>query len=162
VREVLSVAQLVDSALAITERGVPGSKPIEVVREFAELEALPVDRHRIMEILVNLMQNARQALLESSTSPARITLRLGLIDGDKLRITVGDNGVGIPAENLARVFNHGFTTKPGGHGFGLHSSANAATEMKGRLTAQSDGPGRGATFVLELPVQVAAATGVAA
>jgi signal transduction histidine kinase len=152
VREVLSVAQLIDAAVSITESGVPSTKPIEFVRELEPLPAFPVDRHRIMEILVNLIQNARQAVLDSSSPSGRITFRLAKLDGERLRIEVADDGVGIPAENLSRVFNHGFTTKKGGHGFGLHASANAATEMKGKLTAASEGPGRGATFVLEFPV----------
>jgi len=68
-----------------------------------------------------------------------------------VRFIVEDNGVGIPAGNLIRIFQHGFTTRKDGHGFGLHSAANAAREMKGALTVHSDGPGRGATFTLELP-----------
>jgi signal transduction histidine kinase len=67
-------------------------------------------------------------------------------------IIVRDNGIGIPPENLIKIFNHGFTTKRDGHGFGLHSGANAAKEMGGSLTAESNGPGLGATFTLELPV----------
>ena len=63
-----------------------------------------------------------------------------------------DTGVGIPAENMIRIFNHGFTTKKSGHGFGLHSGALAARELGGELRVRSDGPGLGATFVLELPV----------
>ena len=66
---------------------------------------------------------------------------------------VADDGYGIAPENLARVFNHGFTTKKDGHGFGLHGSANTAREMGGQLTVRSDGPGRGATFTLELPTR---------
>jgi signal transduction histidine kinase len=73
--------------------------------------------------------------------------------GDRVRIALIDNGIGIPAENLSRVFNHGFTTKKDGHGFGLHSSCLAAKEMQGTLTAHSDGTGKGATFTLELPCQ---------
>jgi signal transduction histidine kinase len=69
----------------------------------------------------------------------------------RMKITVMDNGVGIPPENLTRIFNHGFTTRKGGHGFGLHGGALAAKEMDGSLTVHSDGPGRGATFILELP-----------
>jgi two-component system NtrC family sensor kinase len=66
--------------------------------------------------------------------------------------------VGIAPENLTRIFSHGFTTRTDGHGFGLHSAALAAQQMGGRLTAQSDGPGRGATFTLELPVAAPATT----
>jgi two-component system, NtrC family, sensor kinase len=69
-----------------------------------------------------------------------------------LRITVKDNGEGIAAENMTRIFTHGFTTKKDGHGFGLHGAAIAAREMEGSLTAASDGPGRGATFTLILPL----------
>jgi len=59
----------------------------------------------------------------------------------------------IPPENLTRIFSHGFTTKKGGHGFGLHCGALAAREMGGSLLAHSEGPGHGATFTLELPLQ---------
>jgi signal transduction histidine kinase len=115
-----------------------------------------------MEILVNLIQNARQSLQAPELSRRILTLRLQQPDAEHVRIEVADTGVGIPAENLARVFNHGFTTKQGGHGFGLHASANAATEMRGALTVQSDGPGRGATFTLEFPVGEPLAQEVAA
>jgi signal transduction histidine kinase len=80
----------------------------------------------------------------------------------RVRVEVQDNGVGIPPENLARIFTHGFTTKQDGHGFGLHASANGAREMGGDLTAHSDGPGCGATFTLEFPVQAPVAVELSA
>ena len=61
--------------------------------------------------------------------------------------------MGLPPENLTRIFGHGFTTKADGHGFGLHSCALAAGQMGGSLRAESEGPGRGATFILELPLK---------
>ena len=75
---------------------------------------------------------------------------------DRVEITIADNGVGIAPDHLTGIFNHGFTTKKDGHGFGLHSGANAAKEMGGTLTAHSDGPGKGAEFTLELPVAASA------
>jgi C4-dicarboxylate-specific signal transduction histidine kinase len=105
-----------------------------------------------MEILVNLIQNARQSVAEAGRPDARIVLKLARPEENTVSIEVVDNGVGIPAENLSRIFNHGFTTKQKGHGFGLHASANAATEMGARLSGHSEGPGRGATFRLEIPV----------
>jgi C4-dicarboxylate-specific signal transduction histidine kinase len=81
----------------------------------------------------------------------RLQVRLGQPAGDRFQIEVADSGCGIPQENLAKIFTFGFTTREGGHGFGLHASALAAAEMGGRLTADSPGPGRGARFVLELP-----------
>jgi len=77
-----------------------------------------------------------------------------VVNGEnRVRISVMDNGVGIPPENLDRIFNHGFTTRKDGHGFGLHSGALAAKELGGGLAAHSDGPGTGARFVLDLPLQ---------
>jgi signal transduction histidine kinase len=73
-----------------------------------------------------------------------------------VKVSVCDNGIGIAPDHLTSIFNHGFTTKKDGHGFGLHSGANAAKEMGGTLTARSEGPGRGAEFTLELPVSSAA------
>ena len=80
--------------------------------------------------------------------------RLRALDEDRVQIEVADNAIGIPPENLTKIFAHGFTTKEEGHGFGLHGSALAAQEVEGSLTTHSDGPGQGATFILELPLQV--------
>jgi signal transduction histidine kinase len=79
-------------------------------------------------------------------------VRLKATLANHVRIEIADNGVGIAPENLTRIFNHGFTTRKGGHGFGLHSGALSAKEMGGSLSVHSDGLGKGATFVLELPI----------
>lgn len=81
-----------------------------------------------------------------------MTMRVAQDDGH-VRIAVSDNGVGIPPENLTRIFHHGFTTKRDGHGFGLHSGALAAKELDGTLSVASEGVGKGATFTLELPLE---------
>jgi len=107
-----------------------------------------------MQILINLVRNAKYACDESGRTDKQITMRT-TSDDRGVKIAISDNGVGIPAENLTRIFNHGFTTRKDGHGFGLHSGALAARELGGALTVQSDGPGRGATFVLELPYKPA-------
>jgi signal transduction histidine kinase len=85
------------------------------------------------------------------TADKTIEIRIEADSNDVVRLVVKDNGIGIVPENLTRIFGQGFTTRKGGHGFGLHSAANAAKEMRGSLTAHSDGLGRGATFTLELP-----------
>jgi len=105
-----------------------------------------------MQILVNVIGNATHACDETNHSDKRITLSVRN-GGNRVKISVADNGIGIPTENLSRIFNHGFTTKEYGHGFGLHSGALAAREVGGTLSAQSEGPGRGAIFTLELPFQ---------
>jgi signal transduction histidine kinase len=151
--EYASLEREIDSALRMCEQALGRFEDIEVVREFDEVPSLKVDKHRLLEILVNLIQNARQALEHVEGRARRLTLRIRRRGPTHVRIEVEDNGVGIPAENLTRIFHHGFTTKPGGHGFGLHVSANAATEMNARLSVESAGPGRGATFHVDLPLE---------
>jgi signal transduction histidine kinase len=128
-----------------------------VVQEYADLPPVMIDKQRMMQIVINLVKNAKEALLEQEQNERVLTLRTRT-DDDRLIVEVRDTGVGIPKENLTRIFNHGFTTKATGHGFGLHSCANAATEMEGSLSAHSEGPLQGATFVLSLPFRPAAVT----
>jgi signal transduction histidine kinase len=110
------------------------------------------EKGKVLQILVNLIRNAKHATQESDRSNAKvITLRIEQTAPHRVRLIVQDNGVGIPPENIPKLFNHGFTTRTNGHGFGLHSSLNVAREMKATLTAHSEGLGTGATFTLELP-----------
>lgn len=125
---------------------------IVVTTDFAWDEECELDRSRVLQILMNLVANGKQALRDSGRGGA-IAIATTHGPGDRLRITVADNGVGIAKDDLSRIFGHGFTTRRDGHGFGLHHSANAAAEMGGRLWAESDGRGQGATFVLELPIR---------
>ena len=150
VLESVAVADLVNDSVrlnaeAFTRHGVT------LACEFEEVPAVTVDKHRVLQILVNLIRNAKYACDDSGRSDKRITIRVTRC-ALGVAIAVADNGVGISTENLPRIFSHGFTTRPGGHGFGLHSAALAAQELKGSLRVASDGPGCGATFRLELPV----------
>lgn len=111
-----------------------------------------LDRARVLQILTNVIGNARHAIRDTGRGEGHITIRAENA-GELLRYRIEDDGVGIEPENLERVFGHGFTTKKDGHGFGLHHSANAATEMGGRLWAESKGLGHGTTLVLELPLR---------
>jgi len=124
---------------------------VKVVKEFEQnLPDICLDRHKALQILINFVRNAEQACVETGSPDKKLTLRATAPSG-RINISVSDNGVGIPAENLTRIFSQGFTTRKNGHGFGLHSSALAAKEIGGRLFVQSDGPGKGATFTLLLP-----------
>jgi len=123
---------------------------VEVVREYEEVLPMEVEKHKILQILVNLIRNAKNACDESLRIDKQMTIRVNTTK-DLVMISIIDNGVGIPAENLKRIFGHGFTTKKEGHGFGLHSSALAAKEMGGSLTVESAGRNKGATFTLVLP-----------
>jgi C4-dicarboxylate-specific signal transduction histidine kinase len=150
--EKLQAVELVEDALRMNASLLERDK-IRIVRDFNPRTPLvEADRHKVLQILVNLIRNAQQACAESGQTDRRIVL--GLQPGGKVvKFCVTDNGVGIAPENLDRVFNHGFTTRKNGHGFGLHNSALAAREMGGSLHVASPGPGRGASFTLELPVR---------
>ncbi len=124
---------------------------IELVTKVTEPRMVEVDRHKVLQILVNLLRNAKHAMNEGERDIRRITVTISGEDPNLIKITVADTGCGIPAENLTKIFFHGFTTRKDGHGFGLHSSALAAQQMGGRLFVESDGPGCGASFTLELP-----------
>jgi len=152
VTEVLPLADLIEDAIRLNA-GAIARHGLQIVRDYADLPSAPVDRHKLLQILINLIRNAKYALDDGAPAEKRLTLSLGLNQSGRAEITVRDNGVGIPAENLTRIFEHGFTTRKNGHGFGLHGSANAAREMGGSLTARSDGLGCGAAFTLELPLQ---------
>jgi signal transduction histidine kinase len=149
--EARPLVPLIEDALAMNA-GAFARHQITVVRDFAETPPAAVDKHKVLQILVNLLRNAKYAVDEAAPPEKILTLRLRPQDAATLTIAIADNGIGIPAENLTRIFSHGFTTRPGGHGFGLHSAALAARQMGGRLTAHSPGPGQGATFTLELPI----------
>ena len=155
VMETLSAQELVEDALEMNGAAFDRHR-VEVIRDFAEVLPVHVDKHKVLQILINVIRNAKYAVSESSRRDKRITVRIAAQDGRRVRIAIADNGIGIAPENLARIFAHGFTTKKDGHGFGLHSAALAATETGGALSAQSDGPGCGATFTLELPVEAPA------
>jgi signal transduction histidine kinase len=128
---------------------------ITLARELAPVPEVLVDRHKVLQILLNLISNARYAVRKDGDG-GRIVLRLAR-EGGLIALTVEDSGCGIAVEDQTRIFGYGFTTKTDGHGFGLHSSANFAHEMGGSLSVASDGLGRGARFTLRLPVPGAAA-----
>jgi PAS domain S-box-containing protein len=150
VKEMINVAELVEDSLRLNENAL-GRHDVEVIREFEAVPPLNAERHKILQVLVNLLRNAKYACQDSERADKRLTVRVAKGEG-RIKISVIDNGVGIPPENLTRIFNHGFTTRKDGHGFGLHSGALAAREMGGSLTVHSDGPGLGAAFTLELPL----------
>jgi signal transduction histidine kinase len=148
--EIVPPVELVEFALHSNEATF-SRHGIKVVREFSPAPAVKVERHQVLQILLNLIRNAKEAVEESRRPDQQLVLGVRTSPEGRVQIYVTDNGVGIAPENLTRMFSFGFTTKVNGHGFGLHTSANAAKEMGGSLQAQSDGPGRGATLVLELP-----------
>jgi len=151
VTELVKLTDLVEDALRMNT-GALARHDVQVVREYEEVNPIALDKHKVLQILVNLIRNAKYACDESGRKDKQLTIRVSN-GGTQARVAIADNGVGIPAENLTRIFSHGFTTRKDGHGFGLHSGALNAKEMGGALVVHSEGPGRGATFTLELPLK---------
>ena len=197
VLETVTIEELVETSLRLhggspTEGGGGAHCETEIVRELAEVPRLTVDKHKVLQVLVNLLGNANWACKQAGEPPPDMQHPPGLIQRAQpdmqhphgliqkahpdmqhphgliqkahprillrvtsgsgfVRISVADNGIGIAAENLTRIFSHGFTMREGGHGFGLHAGALAAREMGGSLSVTSTGLGAGATFTLELP-----------
>jgi signal transduction histidine kinase len=159
--EPLDPVGLVEDALRMNTAALARHE-VSVIREFQPTAAVFAERGKVLQILVNLIRNAKYACDEGTSGRKEIILRVSVCGPDRVRIEVADTGAGIAPENITKVFVHGFTTKSKGHGFGLHSSANAAREMNGSLTAHSEGPNKGAQFFLELPAAAPAKTATAA
>lgn len=160
VAETLDLAGLLDDAVRLDAQSIE-RHGVEVRRTVGACGPVRVDRHKALQILVNLVSNAKKAVRDNEAGRRVISLDVGPAadeDGRPVaRVTVADTGVGIDPANLSKIFTHGFTTRKDGHGFGLHFSAIAARQMGGRLVAASGGAGRGATFTLDIPLSAPAA-----
>ena len=147
--ETLRVDALVEDAIQLNlEMHAPNK--IKIIREYEDVPDISTERHKVLQILVNLINNAKHACEDSTNGDTFIIVRISH-ENRKLLIAIVDNGIGINPEHLERIFGHGFTTRKAGHGFGLHNSSLAAKELGGVLHCHSDGPGQGASFTLELP-----------
>jgi PAS domain S-box-containing protein len=151
VTETVKATEIVEDALRMNA-GALARHDIGLVRDYTDEPVLSIDKHKVLQVLVNLIRNAKYACDESGRKDKQIKLHVSKRE-QWIHIAVMDNGVGIPPENLTRIFNHGFTTRKEGHGFGLHSGALAAQELGGSLAASSQGRGLGAVFTLQLPCQ---------
>jgi PAS domain S-box-containing protein len=150
--EPIPAERLIDDALQVVSTSLTRSG-ITLARDVTESPPVLVDKHKVLQALVNVLTNARQSLDEAAPAEKRITISIRRAGPDKVDIAIRDNGLGIAPENLTRIFQHGFTTKRDGHGFGLHSGANALQEIGGSLVAASEGPGCGAVFTVSLPTR---------
>lgn len=151
--ELLRVQDLIEAAIQVSGILVL-HRNISMVKDFMDIPPTLIDRHRTAQILINLLSNARNAVLESVQTDKQIRVSLRKTR-EGIQISVYDNGVGIEPENMAKIFQHGFSTRKSGHGFGLHSCANLSREMAGSLTVTSNGTNMGTTFTLDIPFKPA-------
>ena len=147
--EELDVSELIEQAIVLH---CPTGSDLTVHRDYRSIGKVPIDRHKVLQILANLLSNAHHAILEQMEGPRLLTVRLRPAPPGSFQIDVEDSGIGIADDAMRRMFEFGFTTKKDGHGFGLHSSASLAREMGGELRARSAGPGKGACFTVRLPI----------
>jgi signal transduction histidine kinase len=149
--ELVGLAEQIDLALELTRSTDERFSTVRVHRSYEPIGPTLIDRHRLPEIFVNLFRNALEAMEHLPEDQRELSIRLSALNDERIRISITDVGKGIAAEDLARIFAQGFTTRVGGNGFGLHFASIAALELGGELRARSDGPGTGATFLLDLP-----------
>ncbi len=148
--EEYTLSEIVQDALII-QSGTMEKYDIRIEKKYLDVPKIRIQKTKLVHIVINLVKNAKEAMYE--TPPQSRTLNIFINhDGKAVYMRVQDNGHGIASENLKKIFSYGFTTKKNGHGFGLHSSANYMTEMGGEMWAESDGQGKGSTFVLKFPI----------
>lgn len=154
--ESVELREVMDQALHMNLRS-PSPDKFEVERHYADIPPIMSDKHQILQILVNLIKNAKQAMREVTGQKHTLTLSIMNYSPrtQTVHLSVQDTGVGIAPDDLTKIFAQHFSTKREGAGLGLHSSALAAETLQGTLKAQSEGTGRGAIFTLSLPVSLA-------
>jgi signal transduction histidine kinase len=150
-KEQCELSALIEDVLLMRSHSLQKNS-IEVVRDFDPLPPMVLERSKLLQVIENLVKNAIESIASHDGPKRQIEIRIKRSAEDRVCLTVTDSGRGIEPEHANRIFNFGFTTKKSGNGFGLHHAANAMTEMGGKISAQSDGLGRGATFILEIPL----------
>jgi len=146
--EPTDLRDLVEVALLVQ---APDFAQIETQRMFEDLPLVLTDRHKLLQIIVCYVSNARDAMLLGGAAPPRIVLRL-YRDGEDAVFSIEDTGPGMSKETLSQLWEFGFTTKRNGHGFGLHASVKAARDIGAVVRADSAGVGSGACFSVRLPL----------
>ncbi len=131
------------------------SKWLKVCRDDEDVPTVWADQHQLLQILVNLFRNAKQAMRQHVQDSHVLHLCTKLQHGDQefVVLKIQDSGIGIAPEHVSKLFTRGFTTKKDGNGIGLHSSIAAMQDMGGTMHVHSDGIGTGATFTLTFPVK---------
>jgi len=149
VREKIEMSDLVEDALRMNIQGM-GRHGVKIIRSYVDIPQLYVDKHKVLQIIINLISNAKHAMVESDNDVRNLMLNISSDKGMAL-LEVSDTGIGIAKEDISHLFEYGFKKRRDGHGFGLHHSAIVASELGGKISVKSDGPGKGASFMLWLP-----------
>ncbi|MBL7149536.1 MAG: tetratricopeptide repeat protein [Candidatus Cloacimonetes bacterium] len=126
---------------------------IKITKKYSQTKSILIEKGKLIQVFMNLLKNAKESL-EMKDEKNRI-ITINILENEAYQvIEIVDNGIGIVKKNLGRIFSYGFSTKKDGKGFGLHTSALAMTEMKGKLIAESEGIGKGAKFIISIPIKI--------
>ncbi len=152
--EQLNLPELVEDALTIQDASLK-KWGVKLNTQFTNTPACTGQKSKLLQVITNLIKNAKEAMSDNDqfNKPKEMLIETGIADDNTVYLKIKDNGCGINEEQLTKIFNHGFTTKETGHGFGLHTCANAMTEMKGTLKVNSEGVQKGACFTVTLPIK---------
>lgn len=152
VREKVSIPDLVEDAIKINQEGML-RKGVEIVKEYGDIPLIYIDKHKALQIIINLVSNAKHALVDSDNSTKRLLVKANVENG-MIVVEVVDNGVGIDKKDIPHLFEYGFKRRRDGHGYGLHHSALVANELGGKITVDSEGLKKGASFKLIIPIEM--------
>ena len=144
---------LLDSLEMLEDTIVKNS--VTVTKELdPELPAIRIEQSKLLQVMINIVKNAVEAMrnTEPEKRSIKITSRFDSV-GKSVSISVKDSGVGFEQEAQKKLFTYGYTTKKTGSGFGLHSCANFLIAYHGSIEAKSEGSGKGAEFIINLPVR---------
>lgn len=155
--EKLILSDLVEDALKIQESSLK-KWGVKLNKEYSDVPECMGQKSKLIQVITNLVKNAKEAMNDNDdyNRPKEMLIETGMVSDTAIFLKIQDNGCGIDKEQLTKIFNHGFTTKETGHGFGLHTCANAMTEMRGALKVDSEGLQKGATFTVTIPIGKAA------
>jgi sensor histidine kinase regulating citrate/malate metabolism len=110
-----------------------------------------MQKAKLVHVLISLLDNATESIEETERKEKSISISVTR-NGDDVLLKISDTGIGIPRENLKKIFMHDFRNTKNQQCFSLHCSAIYMAEMKGTIWAESEGVDQGATFILKLPI----------
>ncbi|MCK4653174.1 MAG: tetratricopeptide repeat-containing sensor histidine kinase [Candidatus Cloacimonetes bacterium] len=148
--EKVALSEMMDDVLKMHSEMFRKYK-IKITKKYSKTKPILIEKGKLIQVFVNLLKNSKESLETKDDKNRVITINI-LEDKQHQTVEILDNGAGISKENLTRIFSYGFSTKKEGKGFGLHTSALAMNEMKGKLNAESKGDGKGAKFIVSIPV----------
>jgi len=149
-REEVDLHAMINDSLAMHGASIVKHN-IQVERRLQPLPTFLIEKSKLLQVIDNVIKNAIESMASSDRTSHTLTVETTREDGNAV-LAITDTGQGIRDEHLKNIFRFGFTTKPEGNGFGLHSAALAMNDMGGSIRAASEGWGQGATFILELPL----------